>query len=115
MIFSLFPDVRYSPYPNAPPFRRYPIRMIYRKRRGNSSVPGGYYRFSTAGNRIVSGPGDGDFIHLRDEFGNEWRGCAERQADDTIRYRFRDSQGNYITGVSDGYGVILRDQKGTTW
>jgi hypothetical protein len=89
--------------------------MIYRRRRGKSGVPGGFFRFQDANDRIVSGPGDGDYIHLRDEYGNEWRGVAERQADDTIRYRFRDSDGNFISGVSDGYGVLLRDEKGKTW
>jgi len=89
--------------------------MIYRKRRSKSGTPGGFFHFRDAMNRMVSGPGDGDYIHLRDEFGNEWRGVAERQADDTIRYRFRSSNGDFISGVSDGFGVILRDQKGNTW
>jgi hypothetical protein len=89
--------------------------MIF-KRRHRPGVPSGFLRFeSSKDRRQVFGPSDGDYIHLRDEFGNEWRGVAERQADDTIRYRFRDSQGNYISGISDGYGVTLRDQKGRTW
>lgn len=79
------------------------------------STPGGFFHFRDGLNRHVSGPGDGDYIHLRDEFGNEWRGVAERQADDTIRYRFRNSNGDFISGVSDGYGIILRDQRGNTW
>jgi hypothetical protein len=89
--------------------------MIYRRRRQNSGVKSGFLHFHDNSNRVVAGPGDGDYIHLRDEFGNEWRGVAERQPDDTIRYRFRSSNGDFITGVSDGYGVILRDQKGNTW
>jgi hypothetical protein len=89
--------------------------MIYRRRRNRTGVPGGFYRFLDANNRQVIGPGDGDYIHLRDEFGNEWKGVAERQSDDTIRFRFRDSNGNHISGISDGYGVTLRDQKGKTW
>jgi hypothetical protein len=89
--------------------------MIYRKRRSQSSTPGGYFHFRDSLNRQISGPGDGEYIRLRDEFGNEWRGTAERQSDDTIRYRFRNDNGDYITGVSDGYGIILRDQKGNTW
>lgn len=89
--------------------------MIYKRRR-RPGVPSGFLRFESATDRRqVFGPSDGDFIHLRDEFGNEWRGVAERQADDTIRYRFRDSNGNYISGISDGGGVTLRDQKGKTW
>lgn len=87
--------------------------MIYRKRR-RDSLPGGYFRFSF-GQRTVAGHGEGDFIRLHDEFGNEWRGVAERQQDDTIRYRFRDDQGNYASGVSDGYGIVLRDARGNTW
>jgi hypothetical protein len=89
--------------------------MIFHRRRSRSGgAPSGFYRF-TSKDRLVCGPGDGDYIHLRDEFGNEWRGVAERQADDTIRFRFRDSEGNYITGISDGYGVTLRDQRGKVW
>lgn len=89
--------------------------MIYRKRRNRSGAPGGFFHFQDSMNRSVTGPGDGDYIHLRDEFGNEWRGVAERQMDDTIRYRFRASNGDFISGISDGYGVVLRDQKGNTW
>jgi len=89
--------------------------MIYRRRRSPSGVGRGFFHFHDSSNRVVSGPGDGDYIHLRDEFGNEWRGIAERQPDDTIRYRFRSSNGDFITGISDGHGVILRDQKGNTW
>ena len=61
------------------------------------------------------GSGYGDFIRLRDEFGNIWRGSAERQADDTVMYRFRDSNGKTISGMSDSWGVILRDEKGNVW
>lgn len=78
-------------------------------------MPGGYFTFQNAQNQIVSGPGDGDYIFLRDENGAQWRGIAERQADDTIRYRFRDDAGNSISGISDGYGITLRDQNGKTW
>jgi hypothetical protein len=88
--------------------------MLYRRRRANSSLPSGFFRFASGG-RVVSGPGDGDFIRLRDQFGNEWLGVAERQQDDSIRYRFRDAKGQYVTGISDGYGIILRDAKGNTW
>ena len=63
----------------------------------------------------MSGFGDGDFIRLRDEFGNEWRGQAEKNADNAVRYRFRDSLGHFITGIGDGYGVTLRDEHGNTW
>ena len=49
----------------------------------------GYHKREGKDRKQIFGPSDGDFIHLRDEFGNEWRGVAERQYDDTIRYRFR--------------------------
>ncbi len=89
--------------------------MIYRRRRNRQGLPGGQFTFQNAQNRVVSGPGDGDYIFLRDEHGSQWRGIAERQADDTIRYRFRDDAGNSISGISDGTGITLRDQKGNTW
>jgi hypothetical protein len=89
--------------------------MIYRRKR-RGGVPGGFFRFQGTQNRTVFGAGDGDFIRLRDEFGNEWRGVAERQSDETIRYRFRDSEGKFITGISErGYGILLRDEHGNTW
>lgn len=88
--------------------------MIHQRRRGRSSIVSGFFRFQGKG-QTVSGYGDGDFVRLRDEFGNEWRGQAERQADDTIRFRFRDSEGKVISGVSDSYGVVLRDEHGNTW
>jgi hypothetical protein len=87
--------------------------MIYRRRR-RDHLPSGFYRFSH-GQRHVYGHGDGDFIRLRDEHGNEWYGVAERQQDDSIRYRFRDSSGNSASGISDGHGIILRDARGNTW
>ena len=89
--------------------------MIYRKRRGVSSIHGGYYRFETSMHHSVSGFGDSDFIRLRDEHGNTWRGMAERQDDNTVRYRFRDSKGKTVSGISDDYGIILRDQTGNVW
>jgi hypothetical protein len=88
--------------------------MIYRKRRSRSA-PSGFFQFQSVHNRTVSGHGDGDFIRLRDEFGNEWFGTGERQDDDLIRYRFRDTEGRHISGISDGYGIVLRDEKGNTW
>lgn len=89
--------------------------MIY-KRRKTGAQTGGFYRFESLKTRsFMYGSGYGDFIRLRDEFGNVWRGEAEKQADDTVRYRFRDSQGRSISGISDSFGVILRDDKGNTW
>ncbi len=91
------------------------VSMIYSRHRNHQSLPGGHFTFQNGRNRVISGPGDGDYIFLRDEHGNQWRGMAERQADDTIRYRFRDDAGNSISGFSDGCGITLRDQKGLTW
>jgi hypothetical protein len=88
--------------------------MLYRRRR-RSGLPSGFFRISGK-HRSIYGTGDGDFIRLRDEFGNVWRGTGERQADDTIRYRFVDSDGHVIAGISSGdNGVILRDEKGNAW
>lgn len=89
--------------------------MIYKRRRVRSSAPGGYYRFESGNGRGMFGSGDSDFIRLRDEFGNEWRGSAEQQPDNTVRYRFRDSYGNIISGISDREGIILRDEHGNVW
>lgn len=89
--------------------------MIYRKRRGSQGQPGGFFTVQDSQNHVFSGPGYGDHILLRDEFGSQWRGSAERVSDDTVRYLFRDDHGHSIAGVSDGTGITLRDEKGKTW
>jgi hypothetical protein len=89
--------------------------MVYRKRRFANSVPSGFYRFETTFRRSIYGFGDGEFIRLRDEFGNVWRGLAERQDDNTIRYHFHDSKGKTVSGISDQFGIILRDHTGHVW
>lgn len=90
--------------------------MIYRRSRTRGRIPGGFFRFEQEHSKArVYGFGYGDYIRLRDEYGNMWRGSAERMADDSVLYRFRDSQGRTITGVSDSFGMILRDDKGKTW
>lgn len=90
--------------------------MVYRRRRSRiGRAPAGFYRFENFHHKSVSGFGDGDFVRLRDEHGNDWSGSAEAQGDDTIRYRFRDSEGNVISGISDRLGILLRDEKGNTW
>ena len=89
--------------------------MIYKRKRLRTGGASGFLRFESPGRPQVYGSAEGDYIRLRDEFGNEWTGVAERQDDDTIHYRFRDSLGNLISGIADGYGVTLRDQKGKTW
>jgi len=89
--------------------------MIYRRRRQRSSVPGGFYRFEGGQRQTVYGFGEGDYIRLRDEFGNVWTGHAEKQADGTTRFSFRDSEGNIINGISECGGILLRDEHGNTW
>ncbi len=89
--------------------------MIYRRRRQRSSVPHGFYRFEGGAQETVCGFGDSDYIRLRDEFGNVWRGHAEKQSDNLIRYLFRDNNGNTISGISDRSGIVLRDEHGNTW
>jgi len=61
------------------------------------------------------GYGEGDFVRLRDEFGNVWNGVAEPQDNNLVRFRFRDQTGKSITGISDSFGIVLRDEKGNTW
>lgn len=80
-----------------------------------SPVTGGHYTFQRPGGKALTGFGDGEFIHLRDEHGNTWRGHAERLSDSTVMYRFRDPEGNALMGVSDQYGITLRDDHGNAW
>lgn len=89
--------------------------MIYRKRGRHSTTPGGYFRFHNTAKSTISGYGEGDYIRLKDEFGQIWRGSAERDSEGIIRYRFKDENGRTITGMSDTYGVVLRDEKGKSW
>lgn len=90
--------------------------MIRRRRvRQRNASRAGYFQFESIHQQHMTGFGDGDFVRLRDEFGTMWRGTAELQDDDTVRYRFRDDAGRSITGVSDRYGITLRDDRGVTW
>jgi hypothetical protein len=77
-------------------------------------IRAGYYRFEDENRRSIFGFSDGDFVRLRDERGNTWRGQAEAIGD-SVRFLFRDSEGNRISGVSDHFGVVLRDERGNTW
>jgi hypothetical protein len=88
--------------------------MIYNRKR-RSALQSGYYRFENSHRRSVCGFGDGDFVRLRDEYGNVWRGQAEMAEDKSIRFLFQDSDGKRISGISDHYGVILRDERGNLW
>jgi len=90
--------------------------VIYRRKRRNRGFAGGWFTLEQERTKgRLSGFGYGDFIRLRDEFGNVWRGSAEEGPNDTIRYRFRDALGRSVTGVSDTWGLVLRDERGKTW
>ena len=89
--------------------------MIYRRRRSHGATAAGFYQFeNTRSHARMSGYGDGEFVRLRDEYGNVWNGRADAQ-DDITHYCFRDATGNSITGISDSFGIVLRDEKGNTW
>lgn len=63
----------------------------------------------------MTGYGEGDFVRLRDEYGNVWNGTANPQDENLTRYSFRDASGKAMTGISDAFGIVLRDEKGNTW
>jgi len=88
---------------------------MIRKRRFSPRAQSGFYQFGSDNRRHASGFGDGEYIRLRDDRGNIWRGLAEVQDDNTVHYRFRDSNGRSISGVADGFGILLRDDRGTVW
>jgi hypothetical protein len=91
--------------------------MPQRPLRRRPEIPGGYFHLEEEKTKTrVSGFGHGDYIRLKDEYGNVWLGTAERNdRDHTVIYRFRDSRGRTLTGVSDSVVVTLRDEKGHTW
>jgi hypothetical protein len=90
--------------------------MIYGKPRKRPRIPGGFFHLEEERSKTrVSGYGHGDHIRLVDEYGNVWRGTAERASDNSVVYRFRDGKGRSLTGVSDNLVVTLRDEKGNTW
>ena len=85
----------------------------HRRRAGQ---PGGFFHLEDEKTKTrVSGYGHGDHIRLKDEYGNIWRGTAERGEDNLVIYRFRDSAGRNLTGISDSVVITLRDEKGNTW
>lgn len=95
--------------------RNGPIRMKVAKGK-HRREPGGHFNLQEEKTKTrVSGYGHGDFIKLRDEYGNVWLGSAETVADNSIVYRFRDGTGKTLTGISSGLVVTLRDEKGNTW
>lgn len=90
--------------------------MIYTKKRVHSSVPGGFFSLQQESSKArLYGSGYGDDIRLQDEYGNSWRGAAEKCADETVRYTFRDAMGRTISGMAGTCGVLLRDSRGKTW
>jgi hypothetical protein len=89
--------------------------MIYRRKNRNSSMPGGYFHLENEKTKTrVYGYGHGDHIKLKDEYGNIWRGSAEKREED-VYYHFKASNGRTLTGVSNSFVVILRDDHGETW
>jgi len=90
--------------------------MIFKKKRVHSGIPGGFFSLEEESSKTrLHGFGYGEHINLRDEYGNVWRGSAEKSADEVVHYTFRDAMGRTITGVADGSGVVLRDSKGKSW
>jgi hypothetical protein len=90
--------------------------MIYSRHSKRIGLPGGFFHLEEEKTKTrVSGYGHGDHIKLKDEYGNIWRGSAERNQDNSVVYRFRDSRGRSLSGVSDNMTVTLRDEKGNTW
>src|SRR5258708_4946405 len=91
-------------------------QCMYIRRRRLTSLPGGFFHLEEEKTRTrVTGYGHGDHIRLKDEYGNIWRGTAERVTDNSVVYRFRDGKGRSLSGVSDNVTVTLRDEKGKTW
>jgi len=88
--------------------------MAMTRRRKTRLAPTGFFNIQNQTQRI-SGFGSGDFVRLKDEQGELWRGTAELLDDNTIFYRFRNSAGRVISGASDGYGIRLRDERGQVW
>jgi hypothetical protein len=85
-------------------------------RRRKTREPGGFFHLQEEKTKTrVSGYGHGDYIKLKDEYGNIWLGSAETITDNSIVYRFRDGAGKTLTGISSGLVVTLRDEKGNTW
>lgn len=90
--------------------------MIYKRNRVHSRIAGGFFSLEQERTKArVHGFGYGEYIRLRDDCGQTWRGTAEEAADGTMRFTFRGNQGKVISGIHDGYGIILRDEKGRSW
>jgi hypothetical protein len=81
-----------------------------------SRQPSGFFSFEQEITKArMHGFASGDYLPLRDEFGETWCGTVEQAADGTYRYTFRNSTGKVLSGLADSYGITLRDEKGKTW
>jgi len=90
--------------------------MIYRKQRSRKQFPGGFFHLQDEKSKTrVSGFGNGEYIRLKDEYGNIWQGSAEHGLGTSVVYRFKDGRGRTLTGVSEDLVVTLRDESGNTW
>jgi hypothetical protein len=90
--------------------------MLFAKQRQRATLPGGNFFLEDEKTKTrVSGHGQGEYIRLKDEYGNVWMGSATRNDDNSIQYRFRDAKGKSMTGVAYGPAVTLRDERGNTW
>ena len=90
--------------------------VIYGRKSKNRAVPGGFFHLENEKTKTrAHGYGYGDLIKLSDEYGNTWRGSAERRDDDDVYFHFKSSNGRTLTGVSSSFVVILRDDHGETW
>jgi len=94
------------------------LAVIFQRKRVHTKVAGGFFHIQELKSRTnIYGYGHGDYVRLRDEFGNVWKGSAETLSDASTRYTFRDANGHTITGLSnaDSSGIILRDARGKSW
>ena len=89
--------------------------MIRRRRIRQNQTHSGYFSFSNSQHRTISGFGEGNYVQLKDDKGDVWRGTAEVLDDRSVAYRFRNGVGKTISGTSDGYGILLRDERGQIW
>jgi hypothetical protein len=60
----------------------------------------------------VSGYGSGEFVCLKDEYGNTWAGTAYKGEDERTYYHLTDPSGKRMTGVSNEVAVTFRDDLG---
>lgn len=90
--------------------------MVYRKKFKHTTLIGGYFHLENEKTKSrANGFGYGDSIKIQDDYGNIWRGSAEKRDDDGVYYHFRCSNGRVLTGMSSSFVVILHDDRGETW